>query len=594
MSELLHGEKRTSYCGELRESDIGKKVCLMGWVQKARDLGSLVFVDLRDRSGIVQLTFNEDTMKVAATLHSEYVICVKGEVRAREAVNDKIPTGKIEVLVDYLKVLSEAQTPPFEIVENSDVKEELRLKHRYLDLRRPDLCRNIMERHKITQIARRYFDECGFLEIETPVLIKPTPEGAKDYLVPSRVHNGKFYALPQSPQLYKQILMASGFDRYFQIARCFRDEDLRADRQPEFTQIDLEMSFVEQDDIISTVEGFVHKLFYDYKGIDLKMPLMRMTYADAMDNYGSDKPDLRFDMKLCNISDTVKDTAFSVFADAIKAGGSVRGVVAKNAADKFSRKGIDALADYVKRYRAKGLAWIKIAADGSISSSFLHLVSEAEKTAIIEKLGMVNGDVAFIVASDKNKIVFDSLGALRCELARKLGLIDPNDYKLLWITEFPMFEEDDETGKISAMHHPFTSPMDEDLPYLESDPLRVRAKAYDIVINGNEAGGGSVRIHSREIQKRIFSCLGLTEEEANNKFGFLLEAFKYGVPPHAGLAFGLDRLCCLLLGLDAIRDVIAFPKVQNASELMSGAPSLPESDALEELGIAVVRSEDEQ
>ncbi len=591
MAELLQGEKRTLYCGELREGNIGQHVCLMGWVQKQRDLGSLVFVDLRDRTGIVQLTFDENTMKKAATLRSEYVICVKGDVRKRESVNDKIPTGQVEVLVNYLKILSESETPPFEIVENSDVKEELRLKHRYLDLRRPDLQRNIIERHKITQITRRYFDDNGFLEIETPVLIKPTPEGAKDYLVPSRVHNGKFYALPQSPQLYKQILMASGFDRYFQVARCFRDEDLRADRQPEFTQIDLEMSFVEQDDVMRIVEGFIKKLFAEYKKIDIPMPLMRMTYAQAMNDYGSDKPDLRFGLKLCDISDIVKESAFKVFSDAVAEGGSVRAINAKGAADKFSRKGIDALTDYVKRYRAKGLAWIKNA-DGNVSSSFLHLVSEDEKKAICERLNIENGDIVFIVASNKNKVVFDSLGALRCELARKLDLIDKNDYKLLWITEFPMFEEDDETGKISAMHHPFTSPMDEDLEFLETDPLRVRAKAYDIVINGNEAGGGSVRIHSREIQKRIFACLGLTEEEANNKFGFLLEAFKYGVPPHAGLAFGLDRLCCLLIGLDAIRDVIAFPKVQNASELMSGAPSFAEADALDELGIAIVHSEE--
>ncbi len=591
MAELLSGEKRTLYCGELREANVGEHVCLMGWVQKARDLGSIVFVDLRDRTGIVQLTFDESTLKKAATLRSEFCICVKGDVRMREAINENIPTGKIEVLVNSLKILSEAETPPFEIVENSDVKEELRLKHRYLDLRRPDLQRNIIERHKITQITRRYFDEHGFLEIETPVLIKPTPEGAKDYLVPSRVHNGKFYALPQSPQIYKQILMASGFDRYFQIARCFRDEDLRADRQPEFTQIDLEMSFMEQDDVMKLVEGYIAKLFKEYKGIDISLPIMRMTYADAMDNYGSDKPDLRFDMKLKNLSGILANTKFMVFGDAIANGGSVRGINAKGAADKFSRKGIDALTDYVKRYRARGLAWIKNL-DGNVSSSFLQQLSEDEKNAVIEALDVQPGDVAFIVASDKNKVVFDSLGALRCELARKLELTDKEDYKILWITEFPMFEKDEETGAVSAMHHPFTSPMDEDLQYLESDPLKVRAKAYDIVINGNEAGGGSVRIHSREIQKRIFTCLGLTEEEANNKFGFLLEAFKYGAPPHAGLAFGLDRLCCLLLGLDAIRDVIAFPKVQNASELMSGAPALAEGDALDELGIAIVNSEE--
>lgn len=591
MSELLNGEKRTLYCGELREANIGQHVCLMGWVQKARDLGSLVFVDLRDRTGIVQLTFDESTMERAATLRSEYVICVKGDVRKRESVNDKIPTGQIEVVVNYLKVLSESETPPFEIVENSDVREELRLKHRYLDLRRPDLQRNIIERHKITQIARRYFDDNGFIEIETPVLIKPTPEGAKDYLVPSRVHNGKFYALPQSPQLYKQILMASGFDRYIQIARCFRDEDLRADRQPEFTQIDLEMSFVEQDDVIKVVEGFLYKLFKDYKGIELSLPLQRLTYKEAMDNYGSDKPDLRFDMKLNDLSDIIANSEFKVFADAVANGGSVRAINAKGAAEKFSRKGIDALTDFVKRYRAKGLAWIKNL-DGNISSSFLHLISEEEKSAILDKMCVESGDIVFIVASDRSKIVYDSLGALRVELAKRLDLLDKEEYKILWVTEFPMFEKDDETGEISAMHHPFTSPMDEDLEYLESDPLRVRAKAYDIVINGNEAGGGSVRIHSRDIQKRIFACLGMNEEEAGNKFGFLLEAFKYGVPPHAGLAFGLDRLCVLLLGLDAIRDVIAFPKVQNASELMSGAPALPEGGALDELGITVVSCEE--
>ena len=589
MSELLTKEdKRTKYCGEFRESDIGQKVCVMGWVQRARDLGSLIFIDLRDRSGIVQLAFDENTPKDvfdrAFAVRSEFVLCAKGSVRMRSSVNDTIPTGKVEIAVDGLKVLSAAETPPFEIVENSNVRPELRLKHRYLDLRRPDLQSNIINRAKIARITREYFADNGFIEIETPDLIAPTPEGARDYLVPSRVHHGKFYALPQSPQLYKQLLMLSGFDRYIQIARCFRDEDLRADRQPEFTQIDLEMSFVTQDDVISMTEGFLKKLFREFKGIELELPLQRMTYAEAMERFGSDKPDLRFGFEIKNLSSVLAGCGFKVFAGAVENKGSVRGINIKGGA-RFSRKEIDSLTEFVKTFKAKGLAWYKNNA-GEISSSYAKFLTEEENAAVVKTLEIEEGDLALIVA-DKNSIVFDSLGALRCEVAKRLGLIDPSVFRLLWITEFPLLEYSEEDGRYYAKHHPFTMPMEEDIPMLETEPEKVRSIAYDIVINGTEAGGGSIRIHTPDIQNKMFRALGFTQEEANSKFGFLLEAFKYGTPPHGGLAFGLDRLTAILLGIRDydIREVIAFPKVQNASELMTKCPTLPDPKALEELAI---------
>ena len=589
MSELLTKEdKRTKYCGEFRESDIGQKVCVMGWVQRARDLGSLIFIDLRDRSGIVQLAFDENTPKDvfdrAFAVRSEFVLCAKGSVRMRSSVNDTIPTGKVEIAVDGLKVLSAAETPPFEIVENSNVRPELRLKHRYLDLRRPDLQSNIINRAKIARITREYFADNGFIEIETPDLIAPTPEGARDYLVPSRVHHGKFYALPQSPQLYKQLLMLSGFDRYIQIARCFRDEDLRADRQPEFTQIDLEMSFVTQDDVISMTEGFLKKLFREFKGIELELPLQRMTYAEAMERFGSDKPDLRFGFEIKNLSSVLAGCGFKVFAGAVENKGSVRGINIKGGA-RFSRKEIDSLTEFVKTFKAKGLAWYKNNG-GEISSSYAKFLTEEENAAIVKTLEIEEGDLALIVA-DKNSVVFDSLGALRCEVAKRMGLIDPSVFRLLWITEFPLFEYSEEDGRYYAKHHPFTMPMEEDIPMLETEPEKVRSIAYDIVINGTEAGGGSIRIHTPDIQNKMFRALGFTQEEANSKFGFLLEAFKYGTPPHGGLAFGLDRLTAILLGIRDydIREVIAFPKVQNASELMTKCPTLPDPKALEELAI---------
>ena len=592
---LTKEDKRTCYCAELAAKDIGRRVCLMGWAQRQRDLGSLIFIDLRDRSGIVQLAFDENTDKeifdTAFSVRSEYVLMAKGVVRHRgeSAVNRNIPTGEIEVAVDEIKILSKAQTPPFEIVENSDVKTELRLKHRYLDLRRPDLSRNIIERSKIVKIARDFYAENGFIDIETPVLVKPTPEGARDYLVPSRLHPGSFYALPQSPQIYKQILMVSGFDRYFQIAKCFRDEDLRADRQPEFTQIDTEMSFVNEDDVMDVHERFLKRLFSEYMGIEMNEPFLRLTWNECMERFGSDKPDMRFGFELNNISDTVKDCGFKVFADAVANKGSVRAINVKGGADKFSRKDIDSLTNFVKTYKAKGLAWYKNHG-GEISSSYAKFLTEAENAAIVQRLGIEEGDIVFIVA-DKNKIVFDALGALRCEVAKRLGILNKNEYKFLWVTEFPLFEYDEEEGRYYAMHHPFTMPMEEDIPLLDTDRGAVRAKAYDIVLNGTEIGGGSIRIHDGEIQKKMFECLGLTEEQQQNKFGFLLEAFKYGTPPHGGLAFGLDRLVMLLLGIDDIREVIAFPKVQNASELMSMCPAPTDEKALEELSIAVTRTE---
>lgn len=588
-------DKRTHYCGTLTAENVGEHVSLVGWAQKQRDLGSLIFIDLRDRTGIVQLAFDEATdkeiFKTAFAVRSEFVIAARGTVRRRAegAVNSDMATGEVEVAVDAFKVLSSAQTPPFAIVENSDVKTELRLTHRYLDLRRPDMQRNIIARSRIAKLARDYFHDKGFLDIETPDLIKPTPEGARDYLVPSRVHPGKFYALPQSPQLYKQLLMCSGFDRYFQIARCFRDEDLRADRQPEFTQIDLEMSFVDEEDVMGINEGFIKYLFDNFMHLPLEVPFKRMTWHEAMERYGSDKPDTRFGLEIVNVTDTVSGCGFGVFENAVGEGGSVRGINVPGGAS-MSRKEIDSLVEYVKTYGAKGLAWYKFGED-SVSSSFAKFMSEESVAALLEKAGTKKGDLLLIVAA-KNKVVFDSLGALRCEVARRLGLVDKSKFNFLWITEFPLLEYSEEDGRYYAMHHPFTMPMDEDIGKLDSAPGEVRAKAYDIVLNGAEIGGGSIRIHSSELQSKMFTVLGIDEKSAEEKFGFLLEAFKYGVPPHGGLAFGLDRLCAMLLGIDDIRDVIAFPKVQNASELMSKCPAPADPAALEELGIAVVREED--
>ena len=597
MAELLTtNDKRTCLCAELSSANVGQTVCVMGWAQKQRDLGALIFIDLRDRSGIVQLAFDDATDREAFdkafTVRAEFVLCAHGVVRPRGegAVNKNIPTGEIEIAVTELKILSASQTPPFEIVENSPVKPELRLQHRYLDLRRPDMAYNIMARSKITKLARDYYAQNGFIDIETPCLIAPTPEGARDYLVPSRVHHGKFYALPQSPQLYKQLLMVSGFDRYFQIARCFRDEDLRADRQPEFTQIDTEMSFVNEDDVMRMHEGFLKFMFKEFYNIDLGGDFIRMPYAEAMDRFGSDKPDIRFGFELKNLSDILAGTEFKVFAGAIANGGSVRAINVSGGAS-MSRKEIDALVEFVKTYKAKGLAWLKWAENGDISSSYAKFLTEAENEAIKARMEAKPGDLILIVA-DKNSVVFDALGALRCHCAKKMGLCDPKDFKFLWVTEFPLLEYSEEDGRFYAKHHPFTMPMEEDLQYIDSDPGRVRAKAYDIVLNGTELGGGSIRIHSGEIQSKMFEVLGFTPEDAQEKFGFLLEAFKYGVPPHGGLAFGLDRLVALSIGLEDIRDVIAFPKVQNASELMTKCPAPADAKALEELAIAIVPEEE--
>ncbi len=590
-------DRRTHYCGTLTKDDVGKNVSLVGWAQKQRDLGSLIFIDLRDRTGIVQLAFDSDTKKevfdAAFGVRAEFVLAARGVVRPRGegAVNANMATGEIEVAVETLKILSVSKTPPFAIVENSDVKSELRLTHRYLDLRRPDMQKNIIARSAVAKIARDYFAENGFIEIETPDLIKPTPEGARDYLVPSRVHPGKFYALPQSPQLYKQLLMCSGFDRYIQIARCFRDEDLRADRQPEFTQIDLEMSFVTDEDVMEINEGFIKTLFKKFLGLDIETPFKRLTWREAMERYGSDKPDTRFAMELCDISDAVKDCAFGVFSGAIADGGSVRAINVKGGA-ALSRKEIDSLVEFVKTYGARGLAWYKNA-DGAASSSYSKFLTDDENNAVLEKCGCDTGDLLLIVAA-KNSVVFDSLGALRCHVAKKMGIIDKSKYNFLWVTEFPLLEYNEEDGRFYAKHHPFTMPMPEDIEKLDTAPGEVRSVAYDIVLNGVEVGGGSVRIHDGDLQTKMFSVLGISEEEANKKFGFLLEAFKYGVPPHAGLAYGFDRLVALMLGLEDIRDVIAFPKVQNASELMTKCPSAADPASLEELSIAVTKSEDSE
>ncbi|MBQ6001191.1 MAG: aspartate--tRNA ligase [Clostridia bacterium] len=589
MMETIAGLKRTKYCGLFREEDVGSQATVYGWVQKVRNLGGLIFVDLRDRTGIVQCVFDESVNRELAdkafTVRGEYVLAVRGVVRDREVINDRIPTGKIEILAEELRILSTAKTPPFEIVEDSNVNEELRLKYRYLDLRRPDLNRNILLRSRTYKVVRDYFAEQGFIEIETPVLMKSTPEGARDYLVPSRVHPGKFYALPQSPQIYKQLLMLSGFDRYIQIARCFRDEDLRADRQPDFTQIDLEMSFVERDDVIAVNEGLLRRVWKELLGVEITTPFPRMTYAEAMNRYGSDKPDRRFGLELIDLSEELKGCGFKVFAGALAEGGSVRAINVKGGFDKLSRKEIDSLGEYVKTYRAKGLAWVRMG--GETTSSFAKFLSEEELTAVLKKTGAEKGDVLLVVADAANRVVFDSLGALRCEVARRLDLIDKSRFEFLWVTEFPLLEFDEEEGRYVAMHHPFTAPMDEDLPLLDSDPSAVRAKAYDIVLNGYEMGGGSIRIYNTELQNRMFELIGLSKEEASRRFGFLLEAFEYGVPPHGGLAFGLDRMVMLLAGEDNIRNVIAFPKVQNASELMSGAPDAVDEKQLQELSIKI-------
>lgn len=586
----IKGMHRTCYAGELRIENVGQEVTLMGWVQKKRNLGGLVFVDLRDRGGIAQLVFDIDVDKEAfekgEKLASEYVIAVRGKVCERQSKNPNMATGDVEVFVEELRVLNESQTPPIYVKDDDDVAEALRLKYRYLDLRKPKMQKNLMLRHRVTNIARNYLSDKNFCEIETPFLVKPTPEGARDYLVPSRVNEGKFYALPQSPQLYKQLLMVSGMDRYFQIVKCFRDEDLRADRQPEFTQIDLEMSFVEENDVMTMMEGFLQKLFKEIKGIDIDLPLPRLTYKEAMDRFGSDKPDTRYGLEFVNISDVVADCGFKVFADSTKDGKSVRGINVKGGAEEFTRKAISHLEDHAKLYKAKGLAWMKITEEG-VTSPIAKFFSEEELESIKTKMGSELGDLLLFVA-DKDSVVYDALGQVRIAVADKLGLADPNKFNLLWVTEFPIFEEDEENGRFAAKHHPFTSPMDEDLDHLEDeDKLRLRAKAYDIVLNGYEIGGGSIRISDSEVQKRMFKALGFTDEEAYNKFGFLIDAFKFGTPPHGGMAFGLDRLVMLLAGADNIREVIAFPKNQNAVCPMTMAPSIAEDDQLKELSIKV-------
>lgn len=592
MGESIFGLKRSHKCTELGNENIGETVTVMGWVQKQRNLGSLVFVDLRDRSGILQIVFTDkdgEMFERAKTIRSEFVLAVVGTVSARapEAVNKKMATGGIEITAKELRILSTAETPPIYIEENLDANEMTRLKYRYLDLRRPDMQRNFILRHRVAKVARDYYDENGFLEVETPILIKSTPEGARDYLVPSRVHEGKFFALPQSPQLYKQLLMVSGFDRYFQIAKCFRDEDLRADRQPEFTQIDIEMSFVNVDDVITCNEGFIKRAFKEALGVELETPFIRMPYAEAMERFGSDKPDIRFGMELVNMSDLVADCGFKVFTDAVASGGSVRAINAKGCS-KFSRKEIDALVEVVKTYKAKGMAWISVGADNEIKSSFAKFMTEEEMKALLERADAQSGDLICFVA-DKTNIVFDALGQLRLEVARRLNILNPDEFKFLWVTEFPLFEYDEEENRYAAKHHPFTCPMDEDLELLDTDPGKVRAKAYDIVLNGVELGGGSIRIHIQELQAKMLEMLGFTEEDANRKFGFLLNAFRYGTPPHGGMAFGLDRMIMLMAKTDSIRDVIAFPKVQNSSSPMDNAPDIVDEGQLEELHIRIVK-----
>lgn len=591
MAESMQGLKRSHRCAEVSNALEGQKVTVMGWVQKSRNKGGIIFVDLRDRSGILQIIFEEskcgsECFEKATKLKSEYVAAIEGTVCKRAgAVNENLTTGDIEVVATSLRILSEAETPPFPIEENSKTKEELRLKYRYLDLRRPDLQRNLVMKSKVMTIARQFMANEGFLEIETPMLCKSTPEGARDYLVPSRIHPGTFYALPQSPQIYKQLLMCSGYDRYFQIARCFRDEDLRADRQPEFTQMDMELSFVDVDDVIDVNERLLAKLFKEILDVDVQLPIRRMTWIEAMNRFGSDKPDLRFGMELKDISDVVKGCGFGVFTGALENGGSVRGINAKGQG-AMPRKKIDALVEFAKTYGAKGLAYIAINEDGTYKSSFAKFMTEDEMNNIVAALSGGPGDL-LLFAADKNKVVWDTLGALRCHLAEQMGLLDKNVFEFVWITEFPLLEWSDEQNRFTAMHHPFTMPMEEDLAIIDTDPGKVRAKAYDIVLNGNEIGGGSVRIHQDDIQEKMFECLGFTREQAYERFGFLLDAFKYGVPPHAGLAYGLDRLVMLMAKQDSIRDVIAFPKVKDASCLMTNAPDYVDEDQLKELGIDI-------
>ena len=591
MEESMKGMKRTHRCTEVSTANIGENVTLMGWVQKSRNKGGIIFVDLRDRTGIMQLIFengsiSEEGFEKAAKLRSEFVIAVTGVVEARSgAVNPNLKTGEIEVRANGLRILAEAETPPFPIEENSKTKEDLRLKYRFLDLRRPDIQRNLMMRSQITTLTRQFMAKEGFLEIETPMLTKSTPEGARDYLVPSRIHPGNFYALPQSPQLFKQLLMCSGYDRYIQIARCFRDEDLRADRQPEFTQIDMELSFVDEDDVIDVNERLLAYLFKEVLDVDVQLPIQRMTWQEAMDRFGSDKPDLRFGMELHDVSEVVKECEFVVFKNALENGGSVRGINAKGQG-AMPRKKIDKLVDFAKDYGAKGLAYVAIHEDGSVKSSFGKFMKEEEMNALVQAMDGQPGDL-LLFAADKNKVVWDVLGALRLELARQMDLLDNSVYRFVWITEFPLLEWSEEENRFKAMHHPFTMPMEEDIQYIDTDPGRVRAKAYDIVLNGTEIGGGSVRIHQNHIQEKMFEALGFTKEKAYEQFGFLLTAFKYGVPPHAGLAYGLDRLVMLMAKQDSIRDVIAFPKVKDASCLMSEAPNIVDEKQLEELGIQV-------
>ena len=597
MAESMMGLKRSHRCTELGTANIGQDVTVMGWVQKSRNKGGIIFVDLRDRSGILQIIFEEsdcgtESFEKAEKLRSEVVVAVTGRVEARSgAVNENLATGAIEVRANSLRILSESETPPFPIEENSKTKEDLRLKYRYLDLRRPDMQRNLLLRSKVAILTRQFLAEEGFLEIETPTLIKSTPEGARDYLVPSRVHPGSFYALPQSPQLFKQLLMCSGYDRYFQIARCYRDEDLRADRQPEFTQIDMELSFVDVDDVIDVNERLLHKLFKEILGVEVPLPIQRMTWQEAMDRYGSDKPDLRFGMELKNVSDVVKDCEFVVFKNALENGGTVRGINAEGQGH-MPRKKIDALVEFAKGYGAKGLAYVAIQEDGTLKSSFAKFMTDEQMAALVAAMDGKPGDL-LLFAADKNKIVWDVLGSLRLEIARQLDLLKKDDYRFLWVTEFPLLEYSEEQDRFVAMHHPFTMPMDEDWHLIDSDPGAVRAKAYDIVLNGTEIGGGSVRIHQSDIQSKMFEVLGFTPEKAQDQFGFLLDAFKYGVPPHAGLAYGLDRVVMLMGGCDSIRDVIAFPKVKDASCLMTEAPTPVDPKQLEELGIEVSEQEEE-
>ena len=590
--DRLNGIKRTDYCGTLTRENEGKEVTVAGWVQRQRDLGGLIFVDLRDRTGIVQLAFDDNTDKAifekAVSLRSEFVVMATGKVRVRSSINTEIPTGEIEIEVTELKILGASETPPFEILPDSNANEELRLRYRYLDLRRPDIQKNILLRHKITKVTRDYFDDNGFIEIETPTLIKSTPEGARDYLVPSRIKQGSFFALPQSPQLYKQLLMLSGFDRYMQIARCYRDEDLRADRQPEFTQIDLEMSFVEPEDVYAIAEGYVKRLFKEVLDVEIETPLPRLTFTEAMENYGSDKPDTRFDMKITDLSDIVANCGFGVFADTVKNGGTVRAITAKNAAGVYTRKEIDKLTEEAKGIGAKGLAFIRWSEDAP-TCSFAKFMTEDEMNAIYERTGAEKGDVVLIVA-DRKKIALSVLGALRLTVAKRLQII-PDKFNFLWITEFPFFEYNEETGNWDAMHHPFTSPLDECVQYLDTAPEKVFAKAYDLVLNGVELSSGSIRITDPELQGKMFKALGLSETQAHQKFGFLTDAFRYGAPPHGGMGIGLDRLVMLMCDCDSLRDVIAFPKISNSSELMSGAPAQVDEAQLKDLAIGIIKND---